>query len=102
MEGQVITPQSVTVPVGKISATFTTTPTPEVIVPHWVFIGAHYGTSGGMQARLLEVDPAPGVPTLLAIGPAGQDVIGGQLWPRLGWVSHARPGWRCNREPNDR
>jgi hypothetical protein len=78
MEGQVITPASVTVPAGSSSATFTTLPAPQVNAPHWVFIGAHYGTSGGSQARILEVDPAPGPATLLAIGPAGQQVIGGQ------------------------
>jgi hypothetical protein len=77
MEGQVITPASVPVPAGSISATFTTVPAPEVNAPHWVFIGAHYGTSGGSQARVLEIDPSPGPPTLLAIGPASQDVIGG-------------------------
>ncbi|HEX8076503.1 MAG TPA: hypothetical protein VF511_01715, partial [Chthoniobacterales bacterium] len=77
MEGQVITPPTVTVPAGEISATFTTSPAPETPFPRWVFIGAHYGTSGGSQARILEIDPAPGAPTLLAIGPAGQDVIGG-------------------------
>ena len=47
-------------------------------MPSWVFIQARYGTSNGQQARILEVDPAPGVPTLFAIGPAGQDVIGGK------------------------
>jgi hypothetical protein len=78
MEGQVITPPSVTVPAGSISATFTTTRAPETPFPRWVFIGAHYGTSGGSQARILEIDPAPGAPTLLAIGPASQDVIGGK------------------------
>jgi hypothetical protein len=77
MEGQVIVPPSVTVPAGSINATFTTSPAPEVNAPHWVFIGARYGTTGGSQARLLEIDPAPGIPTLLAIGPAGQDLIGG-------------------------
>src|SRR6185312_3347884 len=30
-----------------------------------------------MQARILEIDPAPGPATLLAIGPASQDLIGG-------------------------
>src|SRR4029450_4874674 len=78
MEGQVITPASVTVPAGNISASFSTKPAPEVNAPHWVFIGAHYGTTGGSQARILEIDPAPGPPTLLAMGPASQDVIGGE------------------------
>ncbi len=77
MEGRVIVPPSVTVPAGSTTATFTTLPASEVNASHWVFIGAHYGTSGGSQARPLRVDPAPGVPTLLAIGPAGQDLIGG-------------------------
>jgi hypothetical protein len=78
MEGEVIVPPSVTVPAGSISATFTTSPAPETPFPRWVFIGASYGTSGGLQQRILEIDPAPGPATLLAIGPASQDVIGGQ------------------------
>jgi hypothetical protein len=77
MEGQVITPQTITVPAGSLSATFTTNPAPETAIPRYVLVQANYGTSGGTQARVLEIDPAPGVPTLLAIGPAGQDVIGG-------------------------
>ena len=77
MEGQVIVPQSVTIPGGSISGTFTTTPAPETPFPRWVFIQGHYGTSGGSQARILEIDPAPGPATLLAIGPASQDLIGG-------------------------
>jgi len=77
MEGEVIVPQSVTIPAGSISATFTTTPAPETPFPRWVFIQGNYGTSGGSQARILEIDPAPGPATLLAIGPASQDVIGG-------------------------
>jgi len=77
MEGQVIVPQSVTIPAGSISATFTTTPAPETAFPRWVFIQGSYGTSGGLQARILEIDPAPGPATVLAIGPASQDVIGG-------------------------
>ena len=77
MEGQVITPPSITVPAGSLSATFTTTSAPEVNAPHWVFIGAHYGTFNGAQARILRIDPAPGPATLLAMGPASQDVIGG-------------------------
>jgi hypothetical protein len=77
MEGQVITPANVTVPAGSLSASFTTTPAPETVIPRWVLVQAHYGTSGGTQARVLEIDPAPGVSKLLGIGPAGQDVIGG-------------------------
>jgi hypothetical protein len=77
MEGQVIVPQSVTIPAGSISATFTTTPAPETSFPRWVFIQGSYGTSGGLQARILGIDPAPGPATLLAIGPASQDLIGG-------------------------
>ena len=77
MEGQVIVPNSVTIPAGSISATFTTTPAPETPFPRWVFIQGHYGTSGGSQARIVEIDPAPGPATLLAIGPASQDLIGG-------------------------
>jgi hypothetical protein len=77
MEGQVIVPQTVTIPAGSISATFTTTPAPETPFPRWVFIQGNYGTSGGSQARILEIDPAPGPATLLAVGPASQDVIGG-------------------------
>jgi hypothetical protein len=78
MEGDVIVPQSVTIPAGSISANFTTSPAPETPFPRWVFIQGHYGTSGGSQARILEIDPAPGPATLLAIGPASQDVIGGK------------------------
>ncbi len=77
MEGQVIVPATVTIPAGSLSASFTTTPAPETSVPRYVFVQAHYGTSGGLQAHILEVDPAPGPATLLAIGPAGQQVIGG-------------------------
>ena len=65
MEGQVIVPQSVTIPAGSISATFTTTPAPETPFARWVFIQGNYGTSGGSQARILEIDPAPGPATLL-------------------------------------
>ena len=78
MEGEVIVPPSVTIPAGSISAQFSTTPAPETPFPRCVFIQGHYGTSGGSQARILEIDPAPGAATLLAIGPAGQDVIGGK------------------------
>ena len=78
LDGQVITPPNVIVPAGSTTATFTTSPAPEVNVPSWVFVQARYGTTYGLQAHLLEIDPAPGLPTLLAIGPAGQDVIGGK------------------------
>ena len=77
MEGQVIVPQSVTIPAGSISATFRTTPAPETPFSRWVFIQGSYGTSGGLQARILKIDPAPGPATLLAMGPASQDLIGG-------------------------
>jgi hypothetical protein len=77
MEGQVITPPNVTVPAGSISATFNTLPAPQVNAPHWVFIGARYGTFNGAQARILKIDPSPGPATLLGIGPASQDLIGG-------------------------
>src|SRR4029079_18203870 len=77
MEGQVIVPPNVTVPAGSISASFTTMPAPQTVVPRYVLVQATYGISGSTQARLLEVDPAPGAPTLLAIGPATQEVIGG-------------------------
>jgi hypothetical protein len=89
MEGQVIAPSSVTVPAGSLSADFITTPAPETPFPRWVMVQAHYGTSGGSQARILEIDPAPGAPTLLAIGPAGQDVIGGN--PARGSVALVIP-----------
>lgn len=46
MEGEVIVPQSVTIPAGSISGTFTTSPAPETPFPRWVFIQGHYGTSG--------------------------------------------------------
>ena len=89
MNGQVITPPSVTVPAGSTTATFTTTPAPQVTVPSWVFIQGQYGNTNGQQARVLEIDPAPGIPTLFAIGPAGQDVIGGN--PGRGSVALVMP-----------
>src|SRR4029434_6955256 len=77
MEGRVLVPQSVTIPAGSISATFTTSPAPETPFPRWVFIQGSYGTSGGLQARILASHPRPGPATLLPIGPASQDLIGG-------------------------
>ena len=76
VEGRVIVPASVTVPAGSTSADFSTLPAPATMIARQVFVGAHYGTFGGTQSRLLQVDVGPNVPTLLAIGPAGQDVIG--------------------------
>ena len=57
MEGQVITPPSVTVPAGSVSATFTTTAAPEVNAPHWVFIGARYGTFNGVAGTHTQDQP---------------------------------------------
>src|SRR5262245_38191272 len=68
MEGQVVTPPSGSVPAGSLSADFTIT-APQVNAPHYVLIQATYGTTGGMQAELLAIDPGPpGPPTLLALG----------------------------------
>jgi hypothetical protein len=96
LDGQVIVPPSVTVPAGSVSATFSTTPAPETVLPRYVLVQAHYGTSGGSQQRVLEIDPAPGVsgtPTLLAIGPSGQDVMGGNSGrASLGLRQTAPPG----------
>src|SRR5262249_43406635 len=44
MEGQVVTPQNVTVPAGSTTATFTIT-APQVNTPHYVLIQGTYGTS---------------------------------------------------------
>ncbi|MGI9114520.1 MAG: hypothetical protein ACR2FX_05710 [Chthoniobacterales bacterium] len=84
-----------TVPAGSISANFTTTPAPETPFPRWVMVQAHYGTSGGSQARIVEVDPAPGPPTLLAIGPATQDVIGSNS-------GRGSVPWQFQRQPVER
>jgi hypothetical protein len=93
MEGQLITPPSVTVPAGSSSATFNTLSAPQVNASHWVFIGARYGTFNGAQARILRIDPAPGPATLLAIGPASQDVVGGQSGrATVGLAMPAPPG----------
>src|SRR6185369_2156468 len=76
-EGRVVTPGGVTVPAGSSSATFTIT-APQVNAPSFVLIQGSYGTSGGNQATLLEIDPAPpGAPTLLAFGASQPDLIGG-------------------------
>ena len=77
MEGQVVTPQSVTVPAGSMSANFTIT-APQVNAPRYVLIQGSYGTSGGMQATLLEIDPGPpGSSVLFALGVNPMGLIGG-------------------------
>jgi hypothetical protein len=77
MEGQVVTPQNVTIPEGNFNAIFTIT-APQVNTPHYVFIQGTYGTTGGTQAALLEIDPAlPSVATLLAFGAKPSSAIGG-------------------------
>jgi hypothetical protein len=63
MEGEVIVPQSVMIPAGSISASFTTSRAPETPFPRWVFIQGHYGTSGGSQARILEIDDSDTFPS---------------------------------------
>lgn len=65
MEGTVITPPSATVPADSLNATFTTAPAPQVNAPHWVFIGARYGTSkcgGACGPGILREIPALGRP----------------------------------------
>jgi hypothetical protein len=76
--GTVVTPPSVTVLAGSISADFTIT-APQVNAPHYVLIQATYSTTGVMQAELLEIDPGPpSVPTLRALGVnPSTGVIGG-------------------------
>jgi hypothetical protein len=77
LSGQVMTPASVTVPAGSTTATFNTSPAPQVNASQWVFISGIYGQSNGQQARILRIDPSPGPATLWAMGPASQDLIGG-------------------------
>jgi hypothetical protein len=77
LDGKVIVPASVTIPAGSLSASFSTLPVPATQVASRVVISGHYGLFGGTQSQSLQVDIGPNVPTLLAIGPAGQDVTGG-------------------------
>ena len=89
LEGQVVTPQSVTVPAGSITASFTMT-APQVNAPRYVLIQATYGTTGGTQAKLLEIDPGPPVaPILFALGVNPLSGIGGN--PILGTVELVMP-----------
>src|SRR5262249_25647342 len=77
MEGQVVTPQNVTVPAGSLSANFTIN-APQVNAPRYVLIQATYGSFGGTQAKLLEIDPGlPGAPTLFAMALKPSQLIGG-------------------------
>src|SRR3989442_6288037 len=81
MEGQVVTPPcfppSVIVPAGSLSVDFPIT-APQVNAPRYVLIQASYGTTGAMQAKLLEIDPGPpGASTLFAFGVVWTNLIGG-------------------------
>ena len=76
MEGKVVTPPSVTVPAGSVSANFTIT-APQVPAPYYVLIQASYSSLGVSHARLLEIVPGSGSPTLLAMGVNPTSVVGG-------------------------
>ena len=77
LEGEVVTPPSVTVPAGSTSANFTIT-APNVLEPHWVVIQGNYGTFNGNQATTLEINPgSPGPPTVFAVGVADSTVTAG-------------------------
>ena len=77
LEGEVVTPPSVTVPAGSTSANFTIT-APHVLEPHWVVIQGNYGTFNGNQAATLEINPgSPGPPTVFAVGVADSTVTAG-------------------------
>jgi hypothetical protein len=77
LDGKVIVPANVTIPAGSVSASFSTLPVPATQAASRVVITGHYGLFGGTQSQNLQVDIGPNIPTLLAIGPAGQDIIGG-------------------------
>src|SRR5262245_4137516 len=77
MEGQVVTPPEVTVPTGASAADFTIT-APQVNARYYVLIQGTYGTTGGTQAALLEIDPGPpSPPNLFAMGVRPSALIGG-------------------------
>src|SRR5205809_1646220 len=60
-----------------MSANFMIT-APQVNAPRYVLIQGSYGTSGGMQATLLEIDPGPpGSSVLFALGVNPMGLIGG-------------------------
>ncbi len=77
MEGQVIVPQSVTIPAGSISATFTTTPAPETPFPRWVFIQGNYGTPADRRRASSRSIPLPARPRCWRSAQPVRIVIGG-------------------------
>ncbi|WP_156023343.1 hypothetical protein [Terracoccus sp. 273MFTsu3.1] len=76
MEGQVVTPPSVTVPAGSTSATFTIT-APSVPATYYVLIQAGLGFTAGTQARLLEIRPGSTAPTLAGFSVSPTDIVSG-------------------------
>ena len=88
VEGKVVTPPNVTVPAGSVSANFTIT-APQVPARHYVLIQATYSTLGVSHARLLEIVPGSGSPTLLALGVNPTSVVGGD--PTTGTVQLMMP-----------
>ena len=79
MEGQVVTPGSVTIPAGSTSANFTIT-APDVNASHWVMIQAFYGSgNSGMHGAVLRIDAdVPAAPGILALTTDAPAVLGGQ------------------------
>ncbi len=75
--GTQIAPATVTIPAGSTTATFSTIPAPQVNSITWVLFQARDNASGTSLGRLFGIQPVSGPATLLAIGPADQDVIGG-------------------------
>src|SRR3954453_17453208 len=76
MEGQVVTPPNVTVPVGSTSATFTIT-APPVPATYYVLIQASLGFNATAQAKLLEIRPGSGTPTLSGFSVSPTDIVSG-------------------------
>src|SRR3954447_19556361 len=76
MEGQVVTPPNVTVPAGSTSATFTIT-APPVPATYYVLIQASLGFNATAQAKLLEIRPGSGTPTLSGFSVSPTDIVSG-------------------------
>src|SRR3954447_12761527 len=76
MEGQVVTPPNVTVPAGSTSATFTIT-APPVPATYYVLIQASLGFNATAQAKLLEIRPGSGAPTLSGFSVSPTDIVSG-------------------------